>query len=249
MSDHQQKLADKVVLIAGGSGGIGQAVVENCAGNGAQVYLGFHRNETKAYKISEKYSGVTPLRLDVTDEGCMDKQLERIHSESGKLDGMVNCSGINEAGPLIAMDSFQIASQLSVNLAGSIMLTQKVLVDMVRMRSGSIVLLGSVSAHRMIRGHSVYSASMAGIEGFARALAAEVAKRGIRVNCVLPGPVKTPMLEKSMKETGDEPKNRVPMGRLIEAREVAHTISFLLSDESAAVTGTLVPVDGGYLLW
>jgi 3-oxoacyl-[acyl-carrier protein] reductase len=118
-----------------------------------------------------------------------------------------------------------------------------------KQRAGSIVLTGSVSAHRMTRGHAVYSATKAGLEGLAQALASELARRGVRVNVVLPGAVASAMLEASKIETGIDPASMVPMGRLIEAQEVARACRFLLSDEASAITGALLPVDGGYSLW
>ena len=120
---------------------------------------------------------------------------------------------------------------------------------MVRAKKGSIIHLGSVSAHRFFRGHSVYSATKAGLEGFVQAMASEVAKRNIRVNCILPGPVLTPMLQKSMEETGMNPKENIPTNKLVDSQEIANMCNFILSDQCPSLTGALIPIDGGYLLW
>ena len=131
---------------------------------------------------------------------------------------------------------------------GTIRVTKAVIPIMQKQKSGSILQISSVLAHRMLRGHSIYSATKAGIEGFSKALASEVAKHSVRVNCLVLGPVKTPMLEKSMRFTNDDLSSRVPMNRLIETNEVAETACFILSDKASAITGSLIPVDCGYML-
>lgn len=246
-------LKDKVILVAGGSGGIGSAIVERCAAAGARVWAGYSTNATgardacaKAQKLGAQASAV---ELNVRNPGSIATAVGEVIRTDGRIDGIVNAVGIHVAGPLMGLAEDDVRSQIDVNLTGAIWLAQAVLPTLVKQRSGSIVLLGSVAAHRMVRGHAVYSATKAGLEGFARALAAEVAKRQVRVNCVLPGPVPTPMLQRSIQETGDQPQDRVPMGRTIRSEEVADAVVYLLSDRAASITGAAIPVDGGYLLW
>jgi NAD(P)-dependent dehydrogenase (short-subunit alcohol dehydrogenase family) len=149
----------------------------------------------------------------------------------------------------MALEESALREMTETNLVAPMLLLRGLLPYFSKQRAGSIVLTGSVSAHRMTRGHAVYSATKAGLEGLAQALASELARRGVRVNVVLPGPVASAMLEASKIETGIDPASMVPMGRLIEAQEVARACRFLLSDEASAITGALLPVDGGYSLW
>jgi len=245
-------LKSKTILIAGASGSIGQAIAMECAKKHAQVILGYHGNQSKAEILAEQIKSqggqASCLKLNMESASELDQAFEQHKDQLDSLYGLVNASGINVAGPLISLASSDIERQINVNLTGAIHLTRLACKNMIRKRSGSIVHLGSVSAHRMIRGHSAYSAAKAGLEGFVKALAAEVAKRQIRVNCVLPGPVMSEMLKQSMDATGDNPSERVPFNRLITAEEVAKTVRFLLSSDASGITGAMIPVDGGYLL-
>jgi 3-oxoacyl-[acyl-carrier protein] reductase len=246
---HHHQLGGKRVLVVGGSGGIGGAVAEACGRAGAWVGVGYASGEARARAVVERIRAdggrAEPIRVDLSEPEAAGRAVAALE---GGVDGLVNAAGLHVAGPLLSLSQAEIGRQLRVNLEGAIAVTQAALTAMVSRRSGSIVHLGSVSAHRVVRGHSVYSATKAALEGFTRAVAGEVARRNVRVNCVVPGPVPTPMLQKTIDETGDDPARRVPMARLIEAREVADTVLFLLSDAASAITGTMIPVDGGYLL-
>jgi NAD(P)-dependent dehydrogenase (short-subunit alcohol dehydrogenase family) len=242
-------LENRTILIAGASGAIGQAVARECALKGAKLFLGYNKSPEVVDKLIAEFKDAKKIKLDLSSIDSLSEGFEEHKSELTELYGMVNCTGINISGPLISLDNDAITQQLTINLTGAIQLTQLAVKLMVRKKRGSIVHLGSVSAHRMLRGHSVYSATKSGLEGFVKAMAAETAKRKVRINCVLPGPVMSEMLKKSIDQTGDEPHKRVPMQRMVEASEVAKTVSFLLSDDSSAITGSMVPVDCGYLLW
>ncbi len=242
-------LNNKTILIAGATGAIGEAIARQCAALGAQVILGYNANQEKALKLQSELPNSHTLKLDLTQNSELEQTFNEHKTLLDNVTGLVNASGINVAGPLMSLDGAAVEKQINANLTGAIQLTRLVSKSMIRKRQGSIVHMGSVSAHRMVRGHSVYSATKAGLEGFTKALAAELAKRGIRVNTVLPGPVMSEMLKNSMETTGDNPAERVPMQRLITPDEIAKATVFLLSDNSSAITGVCLPVDGGYLLW
>ncbi|MEK6625556.1 MAG: SDR family oxidoreductase [Bdellovibrionota bacterium] len=241
-------LTEKIILIAGATGAIGEAIARQCVLQGAQVILGYHTAREKALALQGELN-CQSLKLDLTNNQELEQTFNEYKPLLDNVTGLVNASGINVPGPLMSLDGTAVEKQINANLTGAIQLTRLVSRSMIRKRQGSIIHMGSVSAHRMVRGHSVYSATKAGLEGFTKALAAELAKRGIRVNTILPGPVMSEMLKNSMETTGDNPAERVPMQRLITADEVAQATVFLLSDNSSAITGVCLPVDGGYLLW
>lgn len=241
-------LTGKHILITGASSGIGLEIASACLRENAQVTLTYNSTDNFS-ELKEKYGTKINniFHMNVSDAASLNNTLEKLTAET--FQGFVNAIGINIAGPLISLEEEQITQQLKTNLDSAIILTQTVVKNMIRKRSGSIVHLSSVSAHRFARGHAVYSASKAGLEGFTKAMASEVAKRGVRVNTISPGPVMTQMLKKSIEENGDEPHKRVPMNRLIETSEIADATLFMLCDKSTAITGVNLPVDGGYILW
>ena len=233
-------LKNKKVLILGASSFIGKDISAKCTKEGAELFLTYNTQKPD-FESSNLY------QLDVTDNKSIETFLDSLSTLT--FDIVISCIGSNIGGPLISLEQADIEKQMQVNLGANIQIIQSVLKNMIRKRNGSIILMSSVSAHRFTRGHSIYSAAKSGLEGFSRAMAAELAKRNIRVNTISPGPVMSPMLEQSIKENGDDPKLRVPMNRLIDASEVADAALFLASDMSSAITGVNLPVDGGYVLW
>lgn len=247
-------LKDQIIFVAGGSGDIGQAVVDGCVRMKAKVIFSYFSSrimsETIQNKISKSGADIEKVKMDITNPDSVTKVIDGITDKYGRLDGVVNCTGIHFASPLASMETEHVTEQISVNLTGAIWLSQACAKIMIRQRSGSIIHLGSVSAHRMFRGHTVYSAAKAGLEGLVKALAAELARRQIRVNCIVPGPVDTNMLRSTRELVGEEALlARIPTGRFIKVEEIVETVLFLLSDAATSITGTLIPVDGGYMLW
>jgi len=245
-------LKDKIILITGASSGIGAEISFYAARYGAFVYIGYNSGKERAEEIQKQIlenSGKAQIiNIDVCNQETIDTTIKEIINSHGKIDCLINSAGINPIGSLASSNIEKIQKQIDVNLMGTIRVTKAVIPFMQKQNSGSILQISSVLAHRMLRGHSIYSATKAGIEGFSKALASEVAKYSIRVNCLVLGPVKTPMLEKSMRFTKDDLSSKVPMNRLIETDEVAETACFILSDKASAITGSLIPVDCGYML-
>lgn len=234
-------LKNKLVFVLGASSEIAKHVIHLLQEAGAIVYGSYNQNKPDYIEDNKLFKADLSLKSDI-DDLCDFLQGETFY-------GLINCAGINIAGPLIGLDKSDIDKQVDINLRGPIIVTQAIIKNMIRKKEGSIVHLGSVSAHRFFRGHSIYSASKAGIEGFIKATASEVAKRNVRVNAILPGPVLTPMLQKTIDETGIDPKSNVPMNKYIEPNEIANLCLFLLSNKAPSITGTTIPVDGGYTLW
>ncbi len=247
-------LKDQIIFVAGGSGDIGQAVVDGCIKEKAKVIFSYYSSRNEAEAIHNKASkfgvDIEKVAMDITDPDSVSNIISGIADKYGRLDGVVNCVGIYFASPLASMNVENVTKQILVNLTGAIWLSQACAKIMISQRNGSIIHIGSVSAHRMFRGHTVYSASKAGLEGLTKALAAELAKRQIRVNCIVPGPVDTKMLRSTRELVGEEALlSRIPIGRFIKKDEIVKAVLFLLSDSATSITGTLIPVDGGYMLW
>ena len=234
-------LEGKKIFLLGGASAIGSVVLNSLLENRADVYASYNN------KAVEGLTEEKLIHINLNDKDSIEKSYEFL--ESHTFDGFINCAGINISGPLIGLSDKDIYDQCNINLVGPMLITRSIIKNMVRAKKGSVIHIGSVSAHRFFRGHSIYSATKAGLEGFVQAMASEVAKRGVRVNCILPGPVMTPMLRKSIEENGIDPTDNIPTKKLIDAQEIANMCGFLASDQCPSLTGTLIPIDGGYLLW
>lgn len=240
-------LKNKNIIIIGANGDIGRSIAERFDSLGANLIL-TSRNLDLCRKLQLTKTHQL-IEFDFNKDSNISSLSNYLKQNSIKIDGLVNASGIHHSGPIIGTSDEEIDSQLKINLEMNIMILKNILPFFISNRNGSLVFLSSVSAHRMTRGHAVYSASKAGLEGLIKATASEVAKRNVRLNLVSPGPVKTKMLDKSINENGVDPSQLVPMGRLIKSSEIADACAFLISDLSTAITGVCLPVDGGYLLW
>lgn len=237
-------LDGKTILVTGASSGIGRQIALSCAQAGAQIIA----------------SGRDPQRLEVTLEAmpntghrtlaldlCDDAAVKVAVSTLGKIDGVVHGAGISLLAPLRLATRPHIESQLASNLVGPMLLTQQLLLRNAIGQGGSIVFISSISAHIGVHGVSSYSASKGALEAMARSLSMEVAKKGIRVNCLAPGLVQTPMFEAALSTTGglDETIKNYPLG-LGQPEDVAHAAIFFLSPASRWITGTTLVLDGGH---
>lgn len=251
------RLAGKVALVAGAASGIGRAAALLFAREGARVALGdidVARAEEVASEIREMRRECLVLSLDVTDEGAWAAAIERIETAWSSLDVLVNSAGIADDAPLTELTTAQWRRVLSVNLEGAFLGTAAAIRAMKTSGKGAIVNVSSLSGVKAIPGASAYCASKAGVIQLSRVAALECAGDGhnIRVNCVTPGGVKTPMWQKtplwpdiSKTDEWNAPVDAPPLGRFAEPIEVARAILFLASDESSYISGAAVPLDGG----
>ena len=243
-------LRGKALVVTGGARGLGRAIVEQAAREGARVHFLFHASAAAATTIvnmlDEEGHRVTGHACDVRDAAALALVLQAIEEQEGRIDGLVNNAGVNRPGLLLATPDEAMAEQLAVNLMAPMVASRAVLTGMIRRRSGVIVQIGSVAASKPFRGQTVYAATKGALESFTRALAVEVAARGVRVLCVAPGPVQTDMLASALDP--EEARRRTPTGRIAEPVEVARLVTFLLSDAASAMTGVVVPADLGYSL-
>lgn len=236
---------DRVVLVTGGSGGIGAAVCRRLSADGWTVLVGYARGEQAAGEIADACTGkAEAVHVDVTDPGTVTAAVERA-SDLGTLTGLVNNAGITDDDLLLRLDTTKLDHTLQVDLRGAFLTSQAALRPMLRARHGRIVNVSSVVALRGNVGQTAYGAAKAGLVGLTKSLAREVARKGITVNAVAPGYVETSMTAALGDEAREQLAGLAPIGRAVHADEVAATISFLASPEAGAITGAVLPVDGG----
>ncbi|PIF34903.1 NAD(P)-dependent dehydrogenase (short-subunit alcohol dehydrogenase family) [Delftia sp. 60] len=237
-------LNGKTILITGASSGIGKQIACSCAEAGASVIVSGRDSERlHAVLTSLPGSGHSSLILDLTNDVALKCAAEMVE----KIDGVVHCAGISMLSPLRLVTRSHIEIQLSSNLIGPMLLTKQLLLRNSINQGGSIVFISSISAHIGVHGVSSYSASKGALEAMARSLAMEVAKKRMRVNCLAPGLVQTPMYEAAVSTTGglEETIKNYPLG-IGKPEDVAYSAIFLLSNASRWITGTTLVIDGGH---
>ncbi len=241
--------ADKVVLITGGSRGIGKALVESFARDGARVLFTYAGNQAAADELAGSLRAadlkVSGLQIDVKDEAGVAGLVDMIDREHGRLDVLVNNAGIVRDTLIMTMEKADWDDVLETNLTGAFNAIKPAARLMMRKRQGSIVNLSSIAATRPGRGHANYAASKGGIESMTKALAAELAPKNIRVNCVAPGMIETDMSKDVRQLAGDQILSRILLKRYGTPEDNAYAVQFLASDLASYVTGTVLHVDGG----
>ena len=239
-------------IVSGGSSGIGRAVVEGLLRRGRTVAILDIRPPPDDLLAHDR---VLFLRCDIADPVDVHEAVTEVASRLTRIDGLAACAGMGGAAGRQAIGSSQwdrVRALINVNLLGSYWLLESCAVAMGRESGGSIVLVGSVLSRKGMSGMSAYSAAKGGIEGLTRSAAVELADRGIRVNCVLPGPILTPMSRTGFEADGlsaeqwiERMSGGVPLGRVGAPRDVASAVLFLLDDASSYMTGASLLVDGG----
>ena len=235
----------KIALVTGATRGIGRAIAEELMSKGAFV-IGTATSEKGAESISaylgEKGRG---LVLNVADQSSIETVLEHIKQEFGDIDILVNNAGITRDNLLMRMKDDEWFDILQTNLTSVYHLSKAMLRSMMKKRFGRIITIGSVVGSMGNPGQSNYCAAKAGLIGFSKGLAKEVASRGITVNVVAPGFIATDMTDVLTEEQKNGILSNVPAGRLGDPKDIAKAVAFLASDDAGYITGTTSHVNGG----
>jgi 3-oxoacyl-[acyl-carrier protein] reductase len=243
-------LAGKVVVVTGGSRGIGRAIVELFAAEGADVTFWYQGNAKAADDVVaaavDKGRTVRAMQVDVRDSETCRTAAEALADRAGRIDVLVNNAGVIRDNVLVGLEDEDIRTVLDVNVGGVFNVTRAVAPFMISRRAGKIVNLSSVSGAKGGRGQTNYAASKGAIDGLTRALAVELAPRKINVNAVAPGVIETEMSEAVRELAGDEIKGRILLRRFGQPRDIAHAVWFLSSSLADYVTGQVLYVDGGF---
>lgn len=237
--------SSKVVLVTGASRGIGRCVAEYFANNGAQV-IGTATSEGGAARISE-YLGDNGkgLVLNVTDVASLEQLFADIKESHGSVDILINNAGITRDNLMMRMKDDEWQSIIDTNLTSVFRTSKAVLRSMMKKRNGRIINIGSVVGTMGNAGQANYAAAKAGLIGFTKSLAREVASRGITVNTVAPGFIQTDMTEELTDDQKAGILSQVPANRLGNPEEIAAAVAFLASDQAAYINGETLHVNGG----
>lgn len=242
-------LEGKKALVTGGARGIGKEIVMKFLNEGAEVYfIDLIESEFMAeYSAlaAEKKVQVFFRQSNVADEEQITKTVETILKESGGIDILVNNAGITRDGLLFRMSSADWKSVIDINLTSAFYISKIVVRDMIKRKTGSIVNVASIVGVIGNGGQCNYSASKAGLIALTKSLAREVGSRGVRINAVAPGFIRTPMTHKLTEEQQQQILDQVPMKRYGEPEEVAGVILFLASDMASYITGHVLHITGG----
>ena len=240
-------LRDRVAIVTGASRGIGRAVARRLAAAGAAVVAAARGDHADGVAAEIRAGGgrAVGVSVDVTDRQRIDAMVRTALDEYGRIDVLVNNAGIVRDQLALRMSPADWDAVIATNLTAAFTCARAVLRPMIRQRGGRIINVGSVVGRMGNAGQANYAASKAGLEGFSKALAREVASRGITVNVVAPGMIDTDMTAGLHESALAAMLAQIPMGRLGTTDDVAGAICFLASDEAAYVTGHVLAVNGG----
>ncbi|WP_297955701.1 elongation factor P 5-aminopentanone reductase [uncultured Ruminococcus sp.] len=233
----------KTALITGGAGGIGEAICRRLASDGYHIIINYAHSKDKAEAIASETGGEA-LCFDVSDE----EQVSAAIASIGSIDLLINNAGISEIGLFTGISNLKARNILDINLRGTMNCARAVLPAMIRAKSGNIINISSMWGQCGASCEVDYSASKAGVIGFTKALAKEVAPSGIRVNCVSPGFIMTEMNSRFSADDLELIKQDIPLGIFGKPRHIADAVAFLASDKSEYITGQILAVNGGMVI-
>lgn len=245
-------LKDKVAIVTGGTRGIGRAIVAALAKEGVKVAFNYVKSENEAKEVLKEVQKLgsegLSFKFDVRDFNLAKEFVEKVKEYFGSLDILINNAGIIKDKALMLMERQDWQEVIDTNLTGYFNLTRACIVGFLKQKSGDIVNITSVSGITGTARQTNYSAAKAGVIGFTKSLAKEVAPYNIRVNAVAPGFIETHMLDGLTPEYKQRLKASIPKGEFGRPQDVANAVLFLLSDSARYITGQLLKVDGGMVM-
>jgi 3-oxoacyl-[acyl-carrier protein] reductase len=243
-------LKEKKILITGAMRGLGKKIAEELASQGAHIVLNYRGDIQKAIELKEELlklgaSDVTPLLFDVTNTAQMKEAVEKFVTDNGPITGLVNNAGISKDQIVLRLKEEDVDLTLNTNLKSAIMLTQILSRSFLKAENVSVVNISSVVGLMGNASQIAYAASKAGMIGFTKSYAKELASRNIRCNAICPGFISTEMTGSLEEKAKDAYLNSIPLKRFGEGAEVANLVCFLLSQASSYITGETIKIDGG----
>jgi len=242
-------LNSKTAIVTGAARGIGRAVALNLAESGVSLVLNYYQNEEAALGLVKEIDALggrcVLVQGDVSNPGDAQKLIDSALENFNELDILINNAGINKDNLLIRMKEEEFQRVVDINLLGTFYCTKYASKIMMKKRFGRIVNVSSVVGIAGNAGQSNYAASKAGIIGFTKSVAKELATRNITVNAIAPGYIKTDMTDQLSEEQKDRILSRVPLGRFGLPEDVANMVNFLISDKADYITGQVFRIDGG----
>lgn len=243
-------LKDKVVLITGASRGIGRSIAINAAKAGAITAVNYLKNSEAAEAVVKEITSsggiAKSFQANVANKEEVNRMVEDVFNEFKKIDVLVNNAAIVRDNLLLTMESDDWKDVINTNLGGVYNCTKAVARYMIMKKTGKIINISSVAADRGGKGQSNYAASKGGVNSFTRAIAMELAPKGITVNAVSPGVIETDMSETVVRRAKDQILNMIALKRLGDPDDVAKAVIFLASDAADYITGEIIHVDGGF---
>ncbi|MFH1826049.1 MAG: 3-oxoacyl-[acyl-carrier-protein] reductase [bacterium] len=239
-------LKDKVALITGGAQGIGKAIAEALVKHGAKVVIS-DINLELAEQTAKELGGIA-LKMNVADYGDAEAGVKQAKEKMGSLDILVNNAGITKDGLFIRMKKEDWDAVININLTGVFNVSKAAAIIMMKQRSGKIINIASIVGEMGNAGQANYSASKAGVIAFSKTLARELASRGITVNAIAPGFIKTAMTDKIPEEVKIKMLAQIPLAKLGLPEDVANAVVFLAGPGADYITGQVINVNGGMLM-
>ncbi len=244
-------LSGRVALVTGASRGIGAAIARCLARSGAKVGVNFHSSPEAAASVGQDIAShggeYLLIKGDISQADAAEASVKEVVNRWGRIDILVNNAGINRDRLLLRMSPEDWDQVMDVNLRGAFLCSRHAMPHMIKQRQCRIVNISSVVGLSGNPGQANYAAAKAGLIGFTKAVAREVASRNVTVNAVAPGFVDTGMVDELSEDTRQKILARIPMGRFGTAQDVAETVLFLCSDGAAYITGQVLTIDGGMI--
>lgn len=242
-------LKDKVILVTGGARGIGKSICLALAEQGAHVVFNYRGDESKAAALKEEIESkggkASALKFDVTDYEAMTKAIDEFTKNVAPISGLVNNAGISKDTLLLRLKPDEISQIIDTNLKGAMMVTQALSRNFLKAQDVSIVHMSSIVGVMGNPSQAAYAASKAGLIGFSKSVAKELASRNLRSNVICPGFIATDMTDALADKAKDEYEKSIPLTRFGTTDEVANLTCFLLSRASSYITGEVIKIDGG----